>query len=517
MGLQAGSGGRRAGMLGRDMVVYWLGNAAWLTFSQAAAATAPFATAVGGTTLFGIVQALGFSLGFFAAAGLDRARGPLGRWTLAGAAAGLCLAGLALALLSAAGAPWLLWLSAASLGAGRAAGFCQWIRILQLLGDDSAKRLLILGSASHIAMLFCLDSLLPVAWRPLVVFGLCAPAGYAALLWSTRSLGGGLGEGGAGGAAGRGRGAWPRELTLPLVCAVALTLITPIASSVFGDTGDRLFSGAVTPVSHGVCLLLLCALWFGRRADVTLPALYCVSLPLFASVILAASFAGDGLGWAVLFIGNGCYFLVSLLMVIACLGASARSGLGIVSLYGVFAGFMYLTDMAQLLVKYLTAAASLDLEPYVVALLLLYVVTIPVFFMLAPRARGVATAAARGGAGGQSGAEAHAAAARDGEAGAEGLPGGAAYPVGPVGPTDRACSVEEACRRIAARAGLTARQAEVLEALAGGRDVRHIAAAMSLSVNTVQSYRKSLYAALGVHGRQELLDLVDRERGLQGR
>lgn len=80
--------------------------------------------------------------------------------------------------------------------------------------------------------------------------------------------------------------------------------------------------------------------------------------------------------------------------------------------------------------------------------------------------------------------------------------------------TGSARSAEEACRRIAARAGLTARQAEVMEALAGGRDVRHIAEQLSLSVSTVQSYRKSLYAALGVHGRQELLDLIDCERGL---
>ena len=44
-----------------------------------------------------------------------------------------------------------------------------------------------------------------------------------------------------------------------------------------------------------------------------------------------------------------------------------------------------------------------------------------------------------------------------------------------------------------------------------GRDVDRIADALGLSPNTVRSYRKSLYAALGVHGRQELLDLVERE------
>ena len=45
--------------------------------------------------------------------------------------------------------------------------------------------------------------------------------------------------------------------------------------------------------------------------------------------------------------------------------------------------------------------------------------------------------------------------------------------------------------------------------LVAGRDVGRIADALGLAPNTVRSYRKSLYAALGVHGRQELLDLVE--------
>ena len=40
---------------------------------------------------------------------------------------------------------------------------------------------------------------------------------------------------------------------------------------------------------------------------------------------------------------------------------------------------------------------------------------------------------------------------------------------------------------------------------------RRIADALGLAPNTVRSYRKSLYAVLGVHSRQELLDLVQEQ------
>lgn len=535
------AGGKGMGMLSRDMMVYWLGNAAWLTFSQASATTFPFATIEGQITALGVVQALFFSLAFIAFGVFDVRRGPFGRYFLVKVAVFGCAASLALVLTGLSFAPWVLWIASAVLGFGRAAGFCQWIRILRVFGLHRAKWVLILGSAAHIAMLFLLESVLPAAWRPVCAFGLCAPLGLAALAWSARAYGvegieddrqvdsagtvravrtsaAEAGESGAAEVRGaRGVRLFPPEMVLPVICAMALTLITPIASSVFGSEPDSVFGGIITPLSHGACLVVLMVVWFCLKRDITLPQLYCVSLPLFSSIILVTSLIGEGVGWAVLFIGNGCFFLVSVLMVTTCFEIADYRSLRIVSVYGLFAGCMYVTDMVQVWVKYLVAEETLLIEPYVAALLLLYVVTIPVFVIVAPRLRGMKNGlggnlAVSGVPSGSSGFAGHDAAGREDAGGAWVAAPMSEKPSASVvsaNTTVQPMDIGGACALIAQRASLSKRQAEVMEALVGGRDVSHISDALSLSPNTVRSYRKSLYAALGIHSRQELLDLID--------
>ena len=89
-----------------------------------------------------------------------------------------------------------------------------------------------------------------------------------------------------------------------------------------------------------------------------------------------------------------------------------------------------------------------------------------------------------------------------GTSGVDTLTGEAAGTPGPVFTCDP-------CARVAQARGLSKRQLEVMRYLVAGRDAGRIADALGLAPNTVRSYRKSLYAALGVHGRQELLDLVE--------
>src|SRR5207247_2430051 len=71
-----------------------------------------------------------------------------------------------------------------------------------------------------------------------------------------------------------------------------------------------------------------------------------------------------------------------------------------------------------------------------------------------------------------------------------------------------AARTEEEARRIGGRAphtsGLTETQLRVAELAAGGRTNREIAAALFLSVNTVQAYLKRVYRELGVRSRTEL-------------
>ncbi len=62
--------------------------------------------------------------------------------------------------------------------------------------------------------------------------------------------------------------------------------------------------------------------------------------------------------------------------------------------------------------------------------------------------------------------------------------------------------------RLASEHGLTARETEILDLLCRGRGKAHIAETLSISENTVRHHSKNIYAKLGVHSREELMDLL---------
>lgn len=57
---------------------------------------------------------------------------------------------------------------------------------------------------------------------------------------------------------------------------------------------------------------------------------------------------------------------------------------------------------------------------------------------------------------------------------------------------------------------LTPRETEVLGLLARGRSVPYIRDALCISRQTAATHAKRIYAKLGVHSKQELIDLVAR-------
>ena len=65
--------------------------------------------------------------------------------------------------------------------------------------------------------------------------------------------------------------------------------------------------------------------------------------------------------------------------------------------------------------------------------------------------------------------------------------------------------------RLAAKFDLSLREAEVTALLARGYSVQRVADALFISTHTVQSHMKSIYRKLGVHKKQELIELVERE------
>mgnify|MGYP005807034493 CR=1 FL=1 len=80
----------------------------------------------------------------------------------------------------------------------------------------------------------------------------------------------------------------------------------------------------------------------------------------------------------------------------------------------------------------------------------------------------------------------------------------------PVASTPRTVGVRERSLAVAARCRLTPRETEVLELLAHGRNGPFIQEKLVLSRNTVKTHVANIYAKLGVHSQQELIDLVEQ-------
>lgn len=74
---------------------------------------------------------------------------------------------------------------------------------------------------------------------------------------------------------------------------------------------------------------------------------------------------------------------------------------------------------------------------------------------------------------------------------------------------DRRGRFSQALDRLAGEHGLSAREAEVFRYLAMGRGSDYIADKLQVSWNTARTHTHNVYVKLGVHSRQELIDLVD--------
>ncbi len=68
---------------------------------------------------------------------------------------------------------------------------------------------------------------------------------------------------------------------------------------------------------------------------------------------------------------------------------------------------------------------------------------------------------------------------------------------------------DERCTEIAATYNLTPRELEVFQMLARGRDAAYIQEQLVVSRNTVKAHVKHIYAKLGIHSHQDLIDLVE--------
>lgn len=71
-------------------------------------------------------------------------------------------------------------------------------------------------------------------------------------------------------------------------------------------------------------------------------------------------------------------------------------------------------------------------------------------------------------------------------------------------------AIDQVCATLAAEHALSSREAQICSYLARGRSQTYIRDALFLSKNTVATHVRHLYTKLGVHSKQELIDLVEK-------
>jgi DNA-binding CsgD family transcriptional regulator len=69
--------------------------------------------------------------------------------------------------------------------------------------------------------------------------------------------------------------------------------------------------------------------------------------------------------------------------------------------------------------------------------------------------------------------------------------------------------IEQRCVGLGSRFALSAREVEIMQLICKGRSKGYIAETLFISENTVRSHSKRIYNKLGVHSKQELLDLLE--------
>lgn len=82
-------------------------------------------------------------------------------------------------------------------------------------------------------------------------------------------------------------------------------------------------------------------------------------------------------------------------------------------------------------------------------------------------------------------------------------------PATPLAPGERTADFEQRCQMLSTEKGLTARENEIFNLLAQGRNARFIQEKLVVSYNTVKTHVSHIYTKLGVHTHQDLIDLVE--------
>lgn len=280
-----------------------------------------------------------------------------------------------------------------------------------------------------------------------------------------------------------------KALRNPIFCVAATVFAVAITRTMALQTVPQMVaavgitSSIGAAVTGGVLVLVLVSP-LGSGAWVRGPSitsLYRIMFPVIATALLVLSIF-NGTELIVTMLLYAAFSLLFAMIMPSCLETAQSEGVEVRFAFGVFAGIVYAAFAAGALASVvLYHARVFDAPiPLIAALLVLYALSMAYAGMQRrekPQGERDAGEAATDAAG-------EAVAASD-------------------------ASLEKRCEAIVRRFELSPRESDVLVAFAHGRNVAYLAERLCLSENTIRSHSKSLYTKLGIHSKQELLDLVE--------
>lgn len=245
-------------------------------------------------------------------------------------------------------------------------------------------------------------------------------------------------------------------------------LITSLA--LIDSSAQREFGHALSLTQLiGMIALLVC--WVKWHDKMVLTDVYQVLFPLMATGFLLMPFLGGVYTIALMLCSCIAFGVVSVFMQITCIQEHKESGVDPMVILGFFAGPVYLFMVAGYVVGHFAIDAEGGIgtsQLLVVAMSVVYAFSL-VFFTVKVKTKRLASSVAQ----------------------------------------SETSSLDERCSALAHAHGLTKREAEVLILLAKGRDLPYISEELFISKNTVRTHMKGIYRKLGIHSKQELLDLFD--------
>lgn len=262
----------------------------------------------------------------------------------------------------------------------------------------------------------------------------------------------------------------------PTLCVAAYGFVHSVVRSVsFSQEAIADIVNVVFALGILISGVVLLALHHASRSGLQLTTLYRVAFPIAVTGFIALPFLGEVYcGIFVIFVTLAFSVLISMLMV-SCIRMGTELGVNPVSLFGLSSFVVYLFSFIGSHYGIGAAEETRFGVPHIflIAFFSMYMLAL-VYFAIRDRKAPAPVAASN------------------------------------VSEAKDALTTEELCRLLAAAFSLTPRERDVLCLYATGRDAPYISEKLSISENTVRTHQRSFYRKMGIHNKQELLDLLEK-------